>query len=103
MKWYSVHPNGPSVSLSQHGPTAANPLLQVCCCGPSQQELSIDCCSSRWTNAGSATLSVYTVAEHTDLLGTMLMQNAASWYISSQKKYALQQVKSEYQRHSLHA
>jgi len=26
--WY------PSVCLSQHGPTAANPLLQVCCCGP---------------------------------------------------------------------
>jgi len=24
----------PSVRLSQHGHTAANPLLQVCCCGP---------------------------------------------------------------------
>jgi len=42
--------------------TAANPLLQVCCCGPDGQEISIDCCSSgvRRTDAGSATLS----AEH---------------------------------------
>ena len=37
----------PSVCLSQHGPTAANPPLQVCCCGPGGgQEESIDCCSS---------------------------------------------------------
>jgi len=34
-----------SVCLSQHGSTAANPLLlQVCCCGPGGQD--IDCCSS---------------------------------------------------------
>ena len=34
----------PSVYLSQHGPTAADPLLQVCCsCGPGRQEISIDC------------------------------------------------------------
>jgi len=39
----------PSVCLSQHGPTAANPLLQVCCCGPGRQETSIDRCSSRCT------------------------------------------------------
>ena len=25
----------------QHGPKAANPLLQVCCCGPGRQEISI--------------------------------------------------------------
>ena len=37
----------PSACLSQHdGPTAANPLLQVCCCGPGRQEISIDCSSS---------------------------------------------------------
>ena len=35
-----------SVCLSQHEPTAANPLLQVCCCGPGGQEISIDWCSS---------------------------------------------------------
>jgi len=35
-----------SVCLFQHGPTAANPLLQVCCCGPGGQEISTDCCSS---------------------------------------------------------
>ena len=39
----------PSVCLSQHGPTAANPLLQVCCCRPGGQETSIDRCSSRCT------------------------------------------------------
>jgi len=35
----------PSVYLFQHGPTAANPLLQVCCCGPGKQETAIDCCT----------------------------------------------------------
>jgi len=27
-----------SICLSQHGPIAANPLLQVCCCGPGRQD-----------------------------------------------------------------
>ena len=51
----------PSVCLSQRGVTAANPLLQVCCCRPGEEEISIGCCSSavRWANAGSATLSAY--------------------------------------------
>ena len=31
----------PSTCLSQHGPTAVNPLLQVCCCGPGRQEILI--------------------------------------------------------------
>ena len=31
-----------SVRLSQHGPTAANPLLQVCCCRPE----ATDCCTA---------------------------------------------------------
>ena len=48
----------PSVCLSQHGPTAENPPLQVCCCGPGGQEMWIDCCSSSVRRA-SATLSVY--------------------------------------------
>ena len=50
-----------SVCLSQHGPTAANPLQQVCFCGSCGQQTSIDYCSSsvRRTNAGSATLSAY--------------------------------------------
>jgi len=43
IKWHGVRP---SVCLSQHGPTAANPLLQVCCCEPGGQAISIDCCSS---------------------------------------------------------
>ena len=43
---------------------AANPLLQVCCCGPSGHEILIDCCmlsnsSMQRTKAGSATLSAY--------------------------------------------
>jgi len=60
MKWYSVHPSVcPSIWSSHNGPTAANPLLQICCCGPGRQELSIDCCSSSGANAGSATLSAY--------------------------------------------
>ena len=42
----SVHPSVLSVCLSQHESTAANPLLQVCCCGPSEQEISIDCCTA---------------------------------------------------------
>jgi len=32
-----------SVCLSQHEPTAANPLLEVCCCGPGGQEILIYC------------------------------------------------------------
>jgi len=46
-----------SVRPSQHGP--CTPLLQVCCCEPGGQEISIDYCSSgvRWTYASSATLS----------------------------------------------
>ena len=39
--------------------TAANPLLQVCCCGPGGQEMSIDLLLQRHANAGSATLSAY--------------------------------------------
>jgi len=55
----------PAICLSQHGPTAAKPLLQVCCCGPSRQEISISCCTAgvRRPNAGSATLSAYILAE----------------------------------------
>jgi len=51
--------------LSQRGPTTANPLLQVCCCWPGSQGMSIDCCLVRsssgvWrANAGSATLPAY--------------------------------------------
>jgi len=40
----------PFVCLSQHGRTAANPLLEVCCCGPGGQEISISAaaaCSGR--------------------------------------------------------
>ena len=47
-----------SVCLSQYGPTAANPLLQVCCCVPDEQVTSIDCCVW-WANVGSATLLAY--------------------------------------------
>jgi len=35
-----------SIRLSHHGPTAANPLLQVWCRGPGGQEISIDCFNS---------------------------------------------------------
>jgi len=58
MKRYGVRL---SVCLSQHGRTAANTELQVCCCGPGGQEISIDCCSIgvRRANAGSSTLSAY--------------------------------------------
>jgi len=47
-----------SACLSKHGPASANPLLPVCRCRPSGQEISVDCCSSGvWrANAGSATL-----------------------------------------------
>jgi len=60
-KRYGVRPSVRPVCLSQHGPIAANPMLQVCCCGPGGQEISIDCDSSgmRRANAGSATLSAY--------------------------------------------
>jgi len=42
-------------------PTAANPPLQICCCGPGGQEKPIDRCSSgvRRENAGSGALSAY--------------------------------------------
>ena len=49
----------PSICLSHHGPTAAISLLQVCCCGPSQQEILIDCPNMEQGNAGSAMLSAY--------------------------------------------
>ena len=58
-KRYGVRPSVcPSMA---HIPAAANPPLQVCCCGPGGQETSNDCCSSgvRRANAGSATLSAY--------------------------------------------
>jgi len=35
-----------SIHLSQPGPTADNTLLQVRCCGPSREEISVSCCSS---------------------------------------------------------
>jgi len=58
-KRYGVRP----VRLSARfvSPIAANPMLQVCYCGPGGQEISIDCDSSgmRRANAGSATLSAY--------------------------------------------
>jgi len=40
---------------------AANALLDVCCCGPSGLDISIDRCSSgvQRVNAGSATLSAH--------------------------------------------
>ena len=70
MKRYGVRP---SVCVSQQGPTAANPLLDVCCCGPGGQEISIDCCSSgvRRANAGSATLSAYAGSWTPYLLNTL--------------------------------
>jgi len=36
----------PSVCLSQHGPTAADPQLQVCCCEPDGPGISIDLCTA---------------------------------------------------------
>jgi len=47
-----------SVCMSEHGPTAANPLLHVCCCGPATSK-PIDCCISgvQRANAGSTTFS----------------------------------------------
>jgi len=54
MKRYGVRPSvHPSVPLPARAhsskPAAAylaNPLLQVSCCGPSGQEISIDCCTA---------------------------------------------------------
>jgi len=41
-----------------HGPTTVNSLLQICCCEPGWQEISIS--DAVWrVNAGSATLSAY--------------------------------------------
>jgi len=60
----------------QHEPTAANPLMQICCCGPSEKKISIELLHSRRSpqpavqqrraNAGSDMLSAYVVglAEH---------------------------------------
>jgi len=63
MKRYDICPSVClSVSVSQHGPIAANPLMQICCCGPGGQEISIDCCTAgakQRANAGSAMLSAY--------------------------------------------
>jgi len=33
-------------SIPARGHTTTNPLLEVCCCGPDEQAMSIDCCSS---------------------------------------------------------
>jgi len=61
MRRYGVRPSVRQSLPAWAAPTAANPLLQVCCCGPGGQEISIDCCSSggRRAKAGSATLSAY--------------------------------------------
>ena len=37
-----------SVCLSHHRPISANPLLQVCCCEPGGQKISIDCCTATY-------------------------------------------------------
>ena len=45
--WHYPHSMCSKVCLSQHGTTAANPLLlQAWCCEPDGQKISIDCCSS---------------------------------------------------------
>jgi len=44
--------------------SAANPQLQVCCCGPGGQEISIDLLQQRRASAGIATLSVYVMADY---------------------------------------
>jgi len=41
-----VYVHCPSVCMSQHGPTAAKPPLQIYCCGPGRQEILINCCST---------------------------------------------------------
>ena len=33
----------PFVRLTQRRPTTANPVLQICCCGPGWQKIPIDC------------------------------------------------------------
>ena len=55
-------------------------LLQVCCCGPSGQEISIDCCSSgmRQANLGSATLSAY-VGGWTQTCFSLICTFLTSW------------------------
>ena len=53
---------GLCVWLSQHGPTAANPVLQVCCSGLGWQEISIDCCTAHNSVVGSWQLEVHVVS-----------------------------------------
>jgi len=67
----STHLSGVSLSVRpliypSLTPGRNMPLLQVCCCGPGGQKISIVCCTAgvRQANAGSATLSAYVVAEH---------------------------------------
>ena len=66
-----------SVGLYRYGPTTANSLQQVCCCGSGRQDISIDCCTAHSSaNAGSATfntLSAY-VESSTDLCGCNLQR-----------------------------
>ena len=63
MKRYGVGPSVCPLALRYGpvGPTAANPLLQVCCCGLGGQDVSFNCYSSgmRRANAGSASLAAY--------------------------------------------
>ena len=56
------------------------PLLQVCCCGPGGQEIPIACwtADARRANAGSATLSAYSAAEHRHRLTFLLSSSALS-------------------------
>ena len=57
MKQYNVHPSDPFASCSN--------MQWVCCCGPSGQEISIDCCTTGTVAlctaayVGNATFSVY--------------------------------------------
>jgi len=54
----SVHLSGICLSIPAWA-TAANSLLQVCCCGPDKQEMSFDWYTAHSSTAGSARLSAY--------------------------------------------
>ena len=51
-----------SIPMRSRVYTLRCPLLQVCCCGPGEQEISIDCCTAgaqQHRMVGTSTLSAY--------------------------------------------
>ena len=88
-----------SVCLSQYVPTAANPLLQVCCCGPGVQEWSTAAAVAcrKWMQAVSC-CQCTEVAENRD--DGVLGCSGIRWTICKQSERRSRQITTLTPHHS---